>query len=450
MLRVRNASFWTNTDGSMTVYGLFIFMTIATLFGVSMDVASAYKARTELQIAADTASHAALYNNIYNVVSKSGAADLAVTIADANMSASKVTGTVVSSDVKFGIWNRVTRVFTVNGTISDDDERKAVMVTAVRSVARNNAPSTFLLDLVGINTWDVKAVSVTEAYRPDCLKEGWVADNLVDLQSNNSFYNGYCLHSNGTIKIGQNNYFEAGTVVSLPDTDDVQMAASGFTKNTGLQDALREGFYKIHVTDKLDKIYSDLVKDDTLNDTTDYIPSYITNMTRNAISVNKKTTMTAASLKAGQINVVTCSGNNSSLTIANGTTLSGLALVTNCEISFGQGAKLEDVLVYTSSTSSTSMSSPSGFTLGKNDDCADGGGAVILSKGSIKFASKMNAYGSQLIAKDDITFAANANGIEGASLVAGNKVDGTSNNTMGNCGTGMDSTFQFDYFHLAY
>jgi hypothetical protein len=42
--------------------------------------------------------------------------------------------------------------------------------------------------------------------------------------------------------------------------------------------------------------------------------------------------------------------------------------------------------------------------------------------------------GEITIAKGDVSFAANANGIEGASIIAGGQISGTSNMTMGFCG----------------
>jgi len=55
----------------------------------------------------------------------------------------------------------------------------------------------------------------------------------------------------------------------------------------------------------------------------------------------------------------------------------------------------------------------------------------------------------QILAAGDVEFAAGADGVEGASIVSGASVDVTSNNSMGFCGSGMDSAFQAEYFRLA-
>ena len=64
-----------------------------------------------------------------------------------------------------------------------------------------------------------------ETYRPGCLREGFVADKMVDIQSNNGFESGFCIHSNVGISINQNNTFEAGTIVSMPSLNYLQVAA---------------------------------------------------------------------------------------------------------------------------------------------------------------------------------------------------------------------------------
>ena len=58
-------------------------------------------------------------------------------------------------------------------------------------------------------------------------------------------------------------------------------------------------------------------------------------------------------------------------------------------------------------------------------------------------------FGGQILALGDILFTANADGIEGASFVAGGNVEGTSNMTMGFCGNGMEDNFEAEYFRLA-
>ncbi len=74
----------------------------------------------------------------------------------------------------------------------------------------------------------------------------------------------------------------------------------------------------------------------------------------------------------------------------------------------------------------------------------------MVTKGGVAFAAKVNIYGSQIIAAGDIPMTANADGIEGVALVAGGKLDVTSNGTFGFCdGAGMENNFEAAYFRMA-
>jgi hypothetical protein len=55
-----------------------------------------------------------------------------------------------------------------------------------------------------------------------------------------------------------------------------------------------------------------------------------------------------------------------------------------------------------------------------------------------------------MLAAGDVSFTSEANGIEGASIVAGGRIDGTTGSVMGFCnGDGMESNFEAWYFKLA-
>ena len=267
-----------------------------------------------------------------------------------------------------------------------------------------------------------------------------MADKLIDLQSNN----GFCLHSNETIQVNQNNYFEKGTVVSLPNTSNLTLPASGFTKNTGLADALRENFYNIRILDRILPIIVSLQSGGAT-----YMPDYVVNKSVKAITIaSNSQTLSTADLVAGNIYNVTCNGNKT-LKVANNTTLKQVVVMTNCKVSFGNGDILENVVLGTTNTDADSINWSSGFQVGKNDHCATGGGAQLLTMGSMKSASALKAFAAQLLAMGSINFTANADGIEGASFIAGDTISGTSNMTMGLCGNGMEDNFEVDYYRVA-
>ena len=129
-----------------------------------------------------------------------------------------------------------------------------------------------------------------------------------------------------------------------------------------------------------------------------------------------------------------------------------MVLSTNCIVDINGGAILQDVAVFTTSTDAMSVkintAGGGGFQLGKNDGCAAGGGAQIVTRGGFKQSAKMNVYNGQIIALGSVDFAAQATG-NGVSIVAGGMIDGTTNMTMSACPTGQEDNFEASYFRLA-
>ncbi len=429
MNRIRHGA--DSEDGGLTIFGLYIFVSMLILGGVAIDMANLMAARTQLQVATDIAAHTALYNRDTKTADDSRAA--ALTAVTNVMPVSQYGTVLTAADITFGTYDRQTQVFTANNT-----SRSAVLINTNRLAANSNAVTNFLLQFVGIRSWDLRVQSLFTTYRPACFREGFVANGIVDIQSNNGFTNGFCIHSNTYVSLNSNNTFEPGTIVSMPDTTQIDLPNSGWKTNIGLSAALREGAYRLRIVNSLPLIIAGLQARDPR-----YLPSYITNTTINTISARN---VTSALLVQGRVNVVTC--NNGKTTI-NGPLVTNVVILTSCEVTFSNGVVIDNAIVATTHTGSKSMQSPQGLQVGRNDRCAEGGGAQLLTMGSMNFAADLKIFGSQLIAAHDVSFAANANGIEGASIIAGGRIDGTSNMNMGFCGSGMNSNFEAEYFRLA-
>ncbi len=140
---------------------------------------------------------------------------------------------------------------------------------------------------------------------------------------------------------------------------------------------------------------------------------------------------------------------NRTIRIDGGAVLTNIVIITDCDIKFGNDVQLVDSMVLTRSTAAKSIYAASGLRIGLNDNCSEGGGAQIITYGGFDVAADLHLYGGQIIALGDIQFAANANGVQGASLLAGGMISGTSNMSMGFCGSGMEASFQAPYFRLA-
>ena len=428
----RLAGFLRDEAASISVMAATWIPITLVIGGLAIDTTNAMRVRTQLQAVADAGAHAALYTRDREDQATARAA--ARGIVEASLPRARNGDVLLDSDIAFGIWDPAAGSFT-----PDEDSRTAVRVDLSRVSARGNSVGTWLLGFAGRDSWDVHRAAVFETWRPACLREGFVAEGVVDLRSNNSFYNGFCVHSNTHVELQQNNSFEDGVVVSMPDSGTIVIPAAGFDKNEGLEQALRDGSYNIRILDRLGELATDVGAYGS-----DVVPDYISAAGEVPIDPNKAT---AADFVPGRIHRASCGGSGT-LTLP-GETLAKVVIVTDCDVKFSNGAALEDSVVATTSTSARSVTAPNGLRLGAADDCAEGGGAQILTLGGVDVASGIEFHGGQIIAAADIEFTANADGIEGASLIAGGGISGTSNMTMGFCGSGMEANFELNYFRLA-
>ncbi len=418
-------------EGAMTIFGLYIFLTMAAMGSLGVDINNVMAARTKLQTTADAAAHAALYAR--DTKGREDSITTAVNLVNYNMPP-EVYGTILRPEqVWFGTYNRSSHTFTENTT-----SRSAVRVRLARNTFRGNAVNTYLMRLIGRESFSLEVYAIAETYRPTCFREGFVANGVVDLQSNNEYYNGFCIHSNSYVSINQNNVFQNGTIVSMPDLDLLQLPQSGFEKNEGLQAALREGAYRMRIINSLSTVMTG-----ARTYGTSYTPSFITSATKIYLSGNS---FTASNFTSGRIHEVSCS--SGTVTLSSGD-YKNVVIATPCKVKFGAGTTLENVTVISTSLDAKAITAPNGLQVGKDDNCAAGGGGVLMTLGGMDFAADLASFGGQFLAKGNIAFAARASGIRGTSMVAGGTISGTSNMSMGFCGTGMDSAYEANYFRIA-
>ena len=445
--------FGRDDTGSMSIFGIFIFVCAGILGAFALDVTNLFAHRTHLQTAADQAAHAALYNRVVSAPDAAGrdaAVEAALGVIEATLPESVFGTAAADTDIEFGIWDAATRTFT-----PDPNAGTAARVRTGFLESRDNAAQGFLFRLIGFDQFDVRAESIYTTYFPACLREGFVADGIVDIQSNNVFSKGFCLHSNTHVSLNSNNIFEPGTIVSMPDLADLDLPKSGFETNEGLQAALRQGSMDIRVLDRIENMIYFYRTGDThypnypsphIAADTMPVPDYITDLVRVEM---RETSVDAADLEEGHIYLIDCKG-SSGLTIdASDAPLREVVIVTPCKISFAGGSVIEDSRIISSSTDDRSVTAPSGLQVGRQDNCLPGGGAQLITRGGMSFASGLEVYGSQLMAQKDITFSAQADGVLGASFIAGGKIDSTSLLEMGLCEDGMDDAIQIRYFRMA-
>jgi Flp pilus assembly protein TadG len=420
------------TDGNATVWSLMMIATFLYLGGYAVDVSNLSTESIRLQAAVDSAAHAALVERELHTAEEAKIKALA--LAEANLDPAVYGNTLEAGNIVFGSWDDETQTFTADPALPN-----AVQATVYRTAANENALDTFMWQVAGVNAFDITASATYTTYVPTCFREGFVATDEVNIQSNNSYFSGFCIHSNAYVALNANNYFESGTVVSMPDLDQLQLPNSGFESNLGLESALREGSYNIRIIKRITDIVSTIDEPGS-----PYRPDYLTSSDPETLTGR---TIDETDLIPGRLYYWNCTGGNGTIRIRT-TPIRKVVIVTPCEVAFGANAELEDVVIVNSNTSMTSFSASSGLTLGKNDGCAEGGGVQLVTLGGMSLSANLAMYGSQLLAMKDIEFAARADGFQGAAIVSGGSISGTSNMNMSFCGTGMEDNFVAQYFRM--
>ena len=119
--------FAKDDDGSMTIWGLFVWFVCGILGAIALDVTHLISARTHLQVVSDQAAHAAIYQRYI----RGAGADVAQIKTDAanlalvSLPSSQYGTALAVADINFGTFNMATRTFTV-----DENEVDAVRARA--------------------------------------------------------------------------------------------------------------------------------------------------------------------------------------------------------------------------------------------------------------------------------------------------------------------------------
>lgn len=433
--RLGCAEFVKKEDGAGTVFSLLLFVSLVALGGIAVDVTNVTMARTQLQVTADSVAHAALVSR--EVMSEADAKARGLTLAAANMTTANYGVVVRPEEVVFGEWNRATRTFTAR-----PGYRSAVQVVARQDTTNANPLATAMLRIIGFDQWDVSVVSVFATEKSSCLREGFVADGLIDLQSGNRFTDGFCIHSNSHVEMNSGNFFAGDTTVSMPNWEtDLVIPASGMTSNTGLRDVLADDQYDIRILDRIN-----VIVDGIRNPESEHHPSYLSDNRQPDVALPQIVRNTS-DLQPGRVHTRTCGGGGNALQL--NVDVVNVAIITNCRVSLAQGVNVINSVIVSTSDSARAIEGASGVNIGAQDQCAAGGESqLIAANGSMIFPSALGIFGSQLIARNDVTFSARGDGVWGTSIVAGGEISGTSNATMAFCNNGDSNNFEVDYFKL--
>jgi len=434
------SSFAADEAGGGTIFGLLWFALTVGICGLAVDITNGFRARTMLQATADATSLA----SAIDLPSAGDVVASAVSYSIDNMSA-EVSGAVLDpTDVVVGKWDEINNSLDTASAFPD-----AVMVTVFQSEENSNPLPVNFLRIIGLQTWNVRAQAVAQRFIPECLKDGLIAREMVDMSSNNRFVNRICIHGNLGVNMQSNNYFETGVAVSMPDLEMLEVPASGMSSNTGLHDALREDILDPRMVNHVDEIMQQFLDKDP-----EVLPGYI-DADEEVIVVNNHFNFN--DIEHGRIYHVQCQANQNLVLPAN-IVIDRIVLIADCQVTIGAG-----VAVYSSVIGSRSgaiggngdlnrgdanITAAANVQLGVPDNCAEGGGVQLFSNATMTFSSTTRIDGVQMVAAGDIALGARDQGINGISAQSGGTIYLTSNNMFGLCSGGAPNLFTVDYYRL--
>ncbi|MEM1276051.1 MAG: pilus assembly protein TadG-related protein [Pseudomonadota bacterium] len=485
--------FLKDETGSVTAWNLIWFAAICGIIGVTIDTTTAHHTKAQLQITADAAAHAAmigLLNPNFDIPAAERVA-AAVTAGRSysylNMPAELYGDVTVDRDIEVGLWHD--RVLVENQEYPD-----AVKVTAWRSDHRDNSVGASFLRIIGFNEWNLNASAVATADLDgvaDCRWTGLIAGSQVIQSSSNHFFNEICLHGEEGLNINTGNLIECSTVISNPEveygirgpwagqvTEEDRCEAKNprsHPEKTMLQHALQSQTLRSTalteylqmatiLQSRVDGTYSEVI------DPFEQLPSYITRT-----QVVRADMFDSTILRSGTLYNVICS-DESQIRIAG--VIHNIGILTNCPIefaapepvadepgdaeaapddpeaplvtsyeAFNEDGGSEGVYTATQGTetildsvvihSSADIGAPFTFTapvqIGRDDNCALGGGATLYGIGEIATPADASLYGAQIVAVGNVDLGARADSILGINVEADGNINISAEGRIGAC-----------------
>jgi len=365
-----------------------------------------------------------------------------------NMNVARYGDVLVDNDIQTGYWNSATRIFT-ELTAGDVSPPNAVRVTTRQDGVNSSKVGTFFLRFVGFDAFTVATSATVERFVSKCEKDGLFAMGAVNMSTQETFLDDFCVHGEGGVKVAQQNFFELGTVVSMANLDDCGPSSGSCTNgaNPGIEEALRQ--YSM-TFGKIARIPTGIQELQDPN--SKLMPKYITSTVVNTI-VNPRSFDVATDLVAGAVNIITCNRAGGRLSLGSssdpGFLISNMVIVgKGCKFTFDDSVSVEDTIIATDATGNGTFAVSSGVTLGRNDGCTQGGEVVLISAGNVNFSAKLSMYDVEMIVAGNVGMASNANNMginEGTSIWAGGDIKVTTKHTFSGCNGATNPTFDVKY-----
>jgi len=444
----------TDDSGAGTAFAMMFALICIGIGGLAIDASNVWSIKQRLQAATDTAAHAAAVQLVWpsNSIYSGTSAAVATAAILKNMPETSFGISIDPSDVVLAYWDEDTKSLTNSQTNASGGETlRAIAVTSRLDGNVGNVVPTFILKLIGFDYWEVATSSVFVRDTPFCVYGGFIANGEVTTTANDVYTNDFCLHGNKGVKATNNNRFGTGVRVTMPNpafTEDGGMFAIGpnNTWDEGMVNQVGEDYISTEIA-TLASVEATIAELSSYDNPTK--PSYITVPDVNSISLSSNETINDSdetTLITGAINIVSCTKGNSgksggTMVIPDGTTLSNMIIVTDCSVNFKSGSYLTNVTIATNySGNDAALDASSGAQFGNDDGCSGGGGVSLFTTGRAHFAAGAEWFGTEVVATGDISMAAQASGVEGASFISNSDISITANAEFGAgaCSGGID------------
>ncbi len=468
--------FSADERGGMTVFVLFCFAICCLFAGLAIDVTNLHRQKEWITVAADSAALA----GIVALSEKKTDADiknLALAAAEENAPFSLVGKTYNGvGDVQIVSFNPKTRQLVPGGAPN------AVQVTLYRNETVGNPVATGLLRMAGVEEFNVSVESVAYYGRPgNCTSsDGIYAKGEVTLTSGNLIAGSYCVHSQTNVQMPQQNTFEPGAGLSMPD-----LATCGSkcfdTSNTGVEDAKFEmNLEQVPVGSHIESVKTAMLAatsplkteffadkplgtnvsalEDTRilkkNAAKDLAKGAVVDLT--AAQYNDLMVYTKGNLPSGLVYNVDCrdkgngpatwitiggSVDRKDATLSTGAveTVSKVALITDCGFDIGSNARIDASLALSTRISSSSvLSATSGAVVGDPlRNCDLKRKVYLMTQSSVGVPADFTASNIAVIVNGDIKVAANSSSSntyhKGTSFHAEGSIHIPANHTFEGC-----------------
>ncbi len=331
-------------DGAASVWSIFWMTMMMMISGFVLDVSNAYRIRAQLQATADASALAAAGK----LPDAEAARNAAIALSEINMPVDTNGHVTLPSMVEIGYYDAS------GGFVPDSEPFEAVRVSAARGNGAGLPVPTFLIGMMGKESWNVAASSTARIRAGISNGGGDICGGAMILSAGemntgggNTFSDGVCLHGETGLHTGGNDWFSSDVRLSAADIATVVISPVRAGSATAEQ-VRRETSLSPSILPTLDArfstLWSTLYESGITTYGGDLLPSFIYNASgyANIVRVNQWWwTVQPGDLQPHTIYLV-----NHGMQLAGGVDAQNVALIANGQIGVGGGRALHFDKIY--------------------------------------------------------------------------------------------------------